>query len=546
VPPRRETGDAWGPEPHLRAAHDALRRADWAAARAGFGAALDESDSPEAREGLAAATYWQGDTDAAIAAKEAAYRLYQGRGEAHAAARVATWLAYEYESGRGQPAVANGWLQRARRLLAGLPPSPELAWLEFWEAHILLLFRGDAPAARERLAAALRLSQEAALRDVELMARGLEGVMMAHEGNLAEGMRRLDEVTTAALAGEVGDFRAAGNACCYVLTTCEEIGDLERAAQWLSRVRHRYEPLRLVPIDTYCRTHAVGILLWLGKWAEAEEEIAKMESEARVFVPGFVPEATCRLGELRLRQGRLREADELFAKAETHPRAILGRAAIALERGNARGAVEGVERYLRQLAAGDRLGRLPALQLLVEAYTSSGDVALAAAAFAELDELSRRLDTAAPRAIARLAEGWVACAAGDRDQGRRCFEDAVAAFARLGAPYETARAREALARCLAALGRRDDAAHESRRAKEELLALGVADQAPDRSSTLTPREREVICLVAKGLSNKEIAARLGLSEHTVHRHVGNVLTRLDLPSRSAAVAHAAQLGLLDA
>jgi DNA-binding NarL/FixJ family response regulator len=50
--------------------------------------------------------------------------------------------------------------------------------------------------------------------------------------------------------------------------------------------------------------------------------------------------------------------------------------------------------------------------------------------------------------------------------------------------------------------------------------------------------------VARGLSNKEIAGALGLSEHTVHRHVGNILTRLDLPSRTAAVAYAAKMGLL--
>ncbi len=534
---------------HLRAADEALRRADWGAASAGFRAALAVEDSPEAREGLGLASFWQGDTDGAIAAQEAAYRLYQARGDSRAAARVATWLALEHESGRGQPAVANGWLQRARRVLTGLEPSPELAWLLFWEAHILRLYRGDETTARERVSEALQLARDAGLREVELMALGLEGVMLAHEGDLREGMRRLDEVTTAALSGELGDHCAAGNACCYVLTTCEEVGDLERAAQWLARVREHHDPLRLVPYDTYCRNHSVGILLWTGKWAEAEEEIGKMDRESRAFAPGFVREATARLGELRRRQGRTDEAEALFAKIDTDARAILGRAAIALERGNARTAVEMVERYLRQLPERDRLSRLPALQLLVEAHAAQGDTAAAAAALHEMSELAQRLDTPAPRAMARLAEGIVACASGDHDQGRRCFEDAVAAFARLGAPYEAARARKALARCLGALGRPADAAQESRRAQDELRALGVTggdEPAPStRPSALTPREREVIRLVARGLSNKEIASELGLSEHTVHRHVGNILTRLDLPSRSAAVAYAAQSGLLE-
>ncbi|HET9768013.1 MAG TPA: LuxR C-terminal-related transcriptional regulator, partial [Thermoanaerobaculia bacterium] len=224
---------------------------------------------------------------------------------------------------------------------------------------------------------------------------------------------------------------------------------------------------------------------------------------------------------------------------------ILGRAWIAFDAGRPQAAVELVERYLRQLPDRERLARLPALQLLIEAQAAQGDIAAAEAALAELSEIARRLDVPAPRAMVTLAEGTVACAAGDHDRGRRRFEDAVLAFSRLGAPYEAARARQALARCLTALGRADDAAGERQRAREELSALGVTVAAPPAGAArLTARELEVIRLVARGLSNKQIASKLRLSEHTVHRHVGNILTRLDLPSRSAAVAYAAESGLL--
>jgi DNA-binding NarL/FixJ family response regulator len=53
---------------------------------------------------------------------------------------------------------------------------------------------------------------------------------------------------------------------------------------------------------------------------------------------------------------------------------------------------------------------------------------------------------------------------------------------------------------------------------------------------LTPREREVLTLVAEGLSNAVIANRLRLSDHTVKRHVANMLLKLDLPTRAAAAA----------
>ena len=70
----------------------------------------------------------------------------------------------------------------------------------------------------------------------------------------------------------------------------------------------------------------------------------------------------------------------------------------------------------------------------------------------------------------------------------------------------------------------------------------------DRSSALasvTPREREVLSLLAAGLTNREIAGRLVVSEHTVHRHVTNILRKLGLPSRTAAAAHAVRHGLLE-
>jgi DNA-binding CsgD family transcriptional regulator len=61
---------------------------------------------------------------------------------------------------------------------------------------------------------------------------------------------------------------------------------------------------------------------------------------------------------------------------------------------------------------------------------------------------------------------------------------------------------------------------------------------------LTPRELEVLGLIAQGLSDKEAAVQLGLSEHTIHRHVTNILTKTGLPSRAAAVAQATRQGLL--
>ena len=68
---------------------------------------------------------------------------------------------------------------------------------------------------------------------------------------------------------------------------------------------------------------------------------------------------------------------------------------------------------------------------------------------------------------------------------------------------------------------------------------------PQSSETdLTPRERDVLTLMAEGASNKLIAKRLGISVHTAKFHVGSILDKLDATGRTDAVAHAARLGVI--
>ncbi|WP_077002032.1 response regulator transcription factor [Variovorax sp. KK3] len=73
----------------------------------------------------------------------------------------------------------------------------------------------------------------------------------------------------------------------------------------------------------------------------------------------------------------------------------------------------------------------------------------------------------------------------------------------------------------------------------------AAQRGDPADSTLTPRELEVLALVAEGASNKLIARRLGISMHTAKFHVGSLIDKLDATGRTDAVAHAARLGVLN-
>lgn len=97
----------------------------------------------------------------------------------------------------------------------------------------------------------------------------------------------------------------------------------------------------------------------------------------------------------------------------------------------------------------------------------------------------------------------------------------------------------------AALGEAPISPRTASRLVEEFARLSSRTPAPDATMGLSAREREVLALVAQGLSNKQIATRLFISENTVRNHLRNILEKLHLHSRVEAVAFAVRRGLVD-
>lgn len=548
----------------LETGRHALSRGAWDEARESFEAALRERETPEALEGLSWAAWWLNDADTTFATRESAFRLYRKGGDARGAARMAIWLAADYLDFRGEAAVANGWRERARRLLNTLDETPEHGWFALLEGA-LALEADDDPATGGRLGArAAELGVRLGLIDLEMLGLAVEGLALVTQGDVREGMRRLDEAITAAIAGELQDVVSIMWAACYVIYACERVRDYDREAQWCRRVEELAARLQIRQLLGECRTHYGGVLTWYGAWREAEEQFARAAEDFAVSRPLAAAGSVVGLAELRRRQGRLREAEHLLEKVEGHPCATRGRAYLALDRGDAQQAVHLAQRSLRRLREEDRTGRAAWLEVVARAQAALEKHAEAAAAAGELQSIAVTVGTTAIRAAASFTEGVVRAAAGDHDTARRLLEDATDLHSRCEAPFETARSRILLARCLHATGRTGAAIEEVQRAVRVLVDLGAELEAERAESllrelaalaaegahsnavppALTTRQCDVLRMVADGLSDREIANRLSLSAHTVHRHIANILTRLGVPSRAAAVARAKDLELI--
>jgi DNA-binding NarL/FixJ family response regulator len=140
----------------------------------------------------------------------------------------------------------------------------------------------------------------------------------------------------------------------------------------------------------------------------------------------------------------------------------------------------------------------------------------------------------------------VRLARGEAEAALPSLRDAAAAWHELDAPYETARTRVLIGRACEALGDGEaarlelDAARAAFAALEAKPDLGRIDATAGEEvpAGLTPRELEVLRLVAAGKSNREIAATLTISEHTAARHLQNIFAKLGVSSRTAAGAFA--------
>jgi ATP/maltotriose-dependent transcriptional regulator MalT len=523
----------------------ALARGEWIDARRHFEAVLADEETPAALEGLSDALFWLEEIGLSIERRTRACTIYQEAGDACRAARAALWLAMSYFSALSNGAAGNGWLQRAERLLEHAGPCAERGWL----VQLRGKMTPDAASAVAHAREALEIARLHGDLDLEVWALSEQGRSLVSLGDVEAGLTMLDEAVAAATAGG-RNLIIVGDACCNMLSACDRAADFARAVQWCEVVDAFARRYNAIPIFHYCRVVYCGVLIATGRWSEASHELRTALRAVEQKYPAERVHSLSRLALLCVRQGRLEEAGQLLAGLETHGVAAEASAALYLARGESELAGAVLERRLDAL--GDGLPAVPLLKLLVEVRLALGAIAPADTAAQRLIAIAERAKQSPIHAQASLSAARVALAS--NSAAAALFERACTLFEASGMPFETAVTRLEWAEMLGTADRAI-AAEDARLALsrfEQLEARPYADRAsallrklgagsrpgPRTSNLLTSRERQVLSLVSHGLSNLDIGERLFISPKTVEHHVGRILSKLGLRTRTEAVAWA--------
>ncbi|CAN5196628.1 LuxR C-terminal-related transcriptional regulator [soil metagenome] len=443
---------------------------------------------------------------------------------------------------------ATGWLGRAQRLI-------EREGQECVEQGYMLMpvvFEheavGDYEGASATAAAAAEIGERFGDADLFALAVHAQGDLLVKAGRVREGLSLLDEAMVAVTAGELSPI-VTGIVYCGVILACEQVYELRRAQEWTAALARWCEQQPdLMAFTGRCMVHRAQLMQLHGAWGDALDEAGRAGRRFEQAMNQAAAASACYLrGEVHRLRGELAPAEVAYREAsqlgfEPQP----GWALLRLAQGNADAAAAAIRRVMGETT--DRLRRASLLPAFVEIMLAVGDLGEARESCDELGDLAKEFESSMLRAMHSHGRGAVELAAGDAGAALVSLRHAAQEWQELEAPYEAARARVLVGQACQALGDEDAFALELDAARGTFEELGAAlDVAsvdllagrPEASTHgLTPRELEVLRLVATGKSNRDIAAALVISEHTVARHVQNIFTKLGVPSRTAAGAFA--------
>ncbi|MDX6285726.1 MAG: hypothetical protein QOG53_1211 [Frankiales bacterium] len=511
---------------------------------------VSETDDPEWFEALADATWWLSRLDECIEARQRAYALYDERGATRQAGQCAVWL-YEHQNFQARPAIGRGWLQRARRALDGDQLCVEYGNLLLREAECDH-GGGEFDKAWRGANEAMQLGRQ--LRSANLEAEALQamGRILLDRGEHADGLAHLDEAMLFAVEGRLNPY-TTGKVYCSMVSACEAIGDIHRALEWTDAVTEwsANHPVSMFP--GICRVHRADLLQWRGEWTKAEEEARQACAELEFMHRPNAADAMVQIGEIRRRLGDYDGAEAAFQRAEELSGHVwAGIALLRLAQGRRQAAVKIITGALDE-TSWHQLARGKLLPAYVHVLADVGELDRARAGADELAQIAQDYESPVLLAAAETARGRVELAEGNPGAACATLHGALARWTELNVPYEIATTRLLMGHACRETGD-VEAANNSYDAAEAIFEhLGVAaDVRVSRElrmrgslpGGLTEREAEVLRLVAKGRTNRQIATELQLSEKTIARHLSNIFAKIDVASRAAATAFAFECGLV--
>src|SRR5918995_663299 len=489
-----------------------------------------------------------GRIDDHLALLERAHHAYVEAGDRLQAARAAFWIGMNLAL-RGEVGPARGWFGRAQRLV-------ESEGRDCVEQGYLLVpvalrheGMGDYETAYAVATDAAGIGERFGDADLVAVAAHFQGLIRIQQGRVGDGLAHLDDAMVAVTAGEVSPFMT-GVVYCGVIAGCEAAFEPRRAHEWTNALTRWCEQQpQMVAFTGRCLAHRAGIMQLHGAWRDALEEarLARERCEQAMNRPA-TGQALYQQGELLRLQGDFAAAQEAYREASGYGREPQpGLALLRLARGNVDAAAAAIRRVLGERT--EPMRRAGVLPAYVEIMLAAGELEEARTACSELGEIAARSERPMLAAIAGYVQGAVELAGGDALAALAALRHALQVWEELEAPYEAACTRVLVGLACRALGDDDTAALEFEAARDVFERLGAAPD-PARvdalsgpaplgaSHGLSPRELEVLRLVAAGKSNREIASALVISEHTVARHVQNIFGKLNVSSRTAAGAFA--------
>lgn len=535
----------------LDEARTAFAQREWTAAFESF-ARVDGSDGlrPADLEVYATTAYMLNRISLMLETFERAHRGYLESGDTRRAARVASWLAFNLAS-RAKFGPATGWVRRASLLLDS--ESEEVVehgyvWLP--QIHQCVFaddFEGVAKAAEQALQIGLRFDDP----DLVALASHAKGRSHLRLGRISEGLAVLDEVMVSVINGELSP-QVTGIVYCSVIEGCYEVQEVRRSRDWTVALSRWCDGQPdLVAFTDQCLAHRAEIRQMEGRWSEALAEAG--EAHARNERGPVAARASYQRGEIHRLRGDYIEAEKAYRQVsegvgDPYP----GLALLRLAQGSEDAAAASIRRALGEATSLFERARL--LPAFVEIMVAHGDLQSAQEGCQELTALADQSGIRLHEAAAETATGLFEVRAKRASAALGHLRAGLEGWLEIEVPYEAARTRVLLAEALNAMGDVDAASIQLDSARDEFARLGAAPDLARLEMTsaerggsdhgLTPREMEVLRLLAQGGTNRSIATELVLSERTVDRHVSNILTKLGVSTRTAATAFAFQNRLI--